>query len=105
MKIFKKLTLLILATSFILSCGPLKKLRTVIQGKVDKTNFIEEIPFEYYNGQIFIDVEISKKKYKFSLKISSSKAQKTPKTLKILKITSKYGEINTILIQNPSKLA
>jgi predicted aspartyl protease len=65
MKIFKKLTLLILATSFILSCGPLKKLRTVTQGKVDKTNFIEEIPFEYNNGQIFIDVEISKKKYKF----------------------------------------
>ncbi|WP_395057730.1 retroviral-like aspartic protease family protein [Flavobacterium sp.] len=65
MKIFKKLTLLILATSFILSCGPLKKLRTVTQGKVDKTNFIEEIPFEYYNEQIFIDVEINNKKHKF----------------------------------------
>jgi hypothetical protein len=37
----------------------------VTQGKVALENYYQEIPFEYYNGEIIIEVEISAKKYRF----------------------------------------
>lgn len=56
---------LIIATIILVGCTPLKRLKTVTQGKVESKNYYEEIPFEYYNGEIIIEVEISAKKYHF----------------------------------------
>lgn len=56
---------LIIATIILVGCTPLKRLKTVTQGNVESENYYEEIPFEYYNGEIIIEVEISAKKYYF----------------------------------------
>jgi len=54
--------ILIILTS---SCAPLKRLKTVTQGKVEQKNYYEEIPFYYNNNTIILEVIIDEQAYNF----------------------------------------
>ncbi|MDT0651850.1 retropepsin-like aspartic protease, partial [Autumnicola edwardsiae] len=62
----KKYGLLILLFSFSINgCTSLKRLKTVTQGIIVQQNYIEEIPFKFIDGQIYVQVEINDKFYPF----------------------------------------
>lgn len=62
----KKNLLLILIFPFLINgCSSLKRLKTVTQGKVVQQNYIKEIPFEFIDNQIILQVEINGKFYPF----------------------------------------
>jgi len=59
-------TINILILLFIFSgCTTLKKLKLAKQGSIGKTNFLEEINFDYHNDLIFVKVSINNNKYNF----------------------------------------
>ena len=63
----KKNLLLILMFSFLINgCSSLKRLKTVTQGNIIQQNYIKEIPFEFIDNQIIIQVEINGKFFPFA---------------------------------------
>ncbi|MGS2727135.1 retropepsin-like aspartic protease [Psychroserpens sp. BH13MA-6] len=57
-----KITILL---TLIVSCSPLKRLKTVTQGKVEQKHYLEEIPFHYDYSSIIIEVMIDGQAYNF----------------------------------------
>ncbi|QKX06679.1 hypothetical protein HN014_17740 [Aquimarina sp. TRL1] len=52
---------------FLSGCTALKKLKIITQGRVTNTNYLDEIPFDYYRNLIFIKVKINNRAYNFLL--------------------------------------
>ena len=53
--------------SFLINgCSSLKRLKTVTQGNIIQQNYIKEIPFEFIDNQIIIQVEINGKFFPFA---------------------------------------
>ena len=98
----KNSIIVIIATIILVGCTPLKRLKTVTQGKVEFKNYYEEIPFEYYNGEIIIEVEISAKKYHFVFDTGADLTQIDDDLLN--QITHKSNKVsNTITDANNTK--
>lgn len=61
----KKLFIYTITTFLLTNCNSLKRLKNVTQGNVFENNFIQEIPFDYYEDLIFIKVFINNNNYNF----------------------------------------
>lgn len=112
-----KLFIVVLLFLLTVSCTTLKVLKTVTQGKVKQTNYLEEIPFIYYNDIIIVALTIDGANYHFiydtgndlttingdvvdKIKTTSNNVSNETKDGNNVSTKNKYISINNITIGN-----